>query len=311
MSSDFIAIFQLLSVGSLQEVSDEKKMCITIQIYHRFHQQMSLHNFFSNTTSSITPVTSRKLSSVHLSSVTANEMSPFQANMLKRLKPSRETSSGSELPIKKAMCKNAEYPPHEFQPGVASTVADASLDDHAAYQARGHDLLEDWPRCDFSSRSRNASKNVTISETSKLRFYNVHKTVSQEWYSSKDRQVFQAEAVCEAFRIRELIAVASEGGNTRGKATMYLVERNLLSPEEMLGIEDLITGVASARHAFKERRLHTALVLTKQRELREKNERNIANKLAEVATSRSLKNVERARLRAALAAPNKFDRDFR
>ncbi|KAL7516570.1 hypothetical protein ACHAWX_001571 [Stephanocyclus meneghinianus] len=230
--------------------------------------------------------------------------------MFKRLKPSRETSSGSELPTKNAICKNVECPSHEFQPRLASTVEDASLGDQVAYKAQGHDLLEDWPRCDSSSRSRKASKNVTISQTSKLRFYNVHKAERQEWYSSKDREVFQAKALYEAFRIRELIAVASEGGNTRGKATMYLVERNLLSPEEMLGIEDLITSVASARHAFSERRLHTALILKKQRELREKNELNISIKLAEMATSRSSKNVERARLRAALAAPNKFDRDF-
>ena len=51
--------------------------------------------------------------------------------------------------------------------------------------------------------------------------------------------------------------------------------------------------------------MHTALVLKKQKELQESNELDIANKLAEVARSRSSKHVERARLRAALAAPRR------
>ena len=229
-------------------------------------------------------------------------MSPFNANIFKRMKPSQEMPSGSELPVDTTICKQAEYP---------SNTADTSPDDQAACQAQGRDLLEDWPQRESSIRFRKERKQVTISEHSKLRLYNVHKAARQEWYSSKDREVFQAEAICEAFRIRALMAAASEGGKTRGKATLYLLERNLLSPEEMLGIEDLITSVASARNSFNERRLHTAVVLKKQDELREHNDIDNANKLADMARSRSTKHVERARLRAALAAPVKFERKCR
>ncbi|KAL7474703.1 hypothetical protein ACHAW6_000663 [Cyclotella cf. meneghiniana] len=236
-------------------------------------------------------------------------MNRFHANMFKRLKPSRETSSGSDLATKEVIYKNAEYPPRKFQPGLSSTVPYFSLDGDAVYQAGGNNLLEDWPE-DVPSPSRNTCKKVTISEHSQLRLFNARIAASQGWYSSKDREVFQAEAVCEAFRIRELMAVASEGGNKRGKATLYLIQRNLLSPEEMLGIEDLINSVSSARRASNVRRLHTALVLRKQEELQKMGESNISNKLAELASYGSSKHAERARLRAALAAPSKYDRSY-
>eukprot|EP00804_Cyclotella_cryptica_P024086 CCRYP_007306-RA/>CCRYP_007306-RA protein AED:0.19 eAED:0.19 QI:0/-1/0/1/-1/1/1/0/237 len=234
-------------------------------------------------------------------------MSPFNANIFKRFKPSQESSQESETATENTMCKDTEYLSNEATLG-ASTVSDASLDDQATYQEQGHALLEDWPEREPSTRFRNTRKKVTISELSKLRLYNVPTAERQEWYSSKDREAFQAEALCEAYRIRDLMAAASEGGNTRGKATLYLLERNLLSPEEMLGIEELITSVASARNSFNERRLHTALVLKKQDELRGMNELDMADKLAEVASSRSSKLVQRARLRAALAAPSKVGR---
>ncbi|KAL7477209.1 hypothetical protein ACHAW6_003022 [Cyclotella cf. meneghiniana] len=234
-------------------------------------------------------------------------MSPFRTIVLKRLNPSPETLSWSVLPPEKNMCRNTESSSHEFQSGLSSAVSDSSLDDEPAYQERGNDLLEDWPHSKSPSLCRNTCKKVTISEHSQLRLFKVHKAASQ-WYSSKDREAFQAEALCEAFRIRELMAAASEGGNTRGKATLYLIQRNLLSPEEMLGIEDLISSVASARRSCNERRLHVALVLKKQEELKKISESDISNKLAELASARSSKHVDRARLRAALAAPNKFDR---
>ncbi|KAL7490315.1 hypothetical protein ACHAW6_016081 [Cyclotella cf. meneghiniana] len=108
--------------------------------------------------------------------------------------------------------------------------------------------------------------------------------------------MFQSQTLYNAFRIQELMqSCPYEGGN----AIRYLVERNVIGPEDLLGIEHLIVGAAKIS---KERRSHTRLVIEKQKELSENNHSNIEQELADVAAARSLKSFEKARVRAALAA---------
>ncbi|KAL3802094.1 hypothetical protein HJC23_010850 [Cyclotella cryptica] len=220
-------------------------------------------------------------------------MTPFHLNFIKQWQPSHDLLSEPDL-THSELCNER----HSL---------DESLDAQSHDQAQGGDLLEDWPRralgtSDASTRAH-AHKQVTISHLSKVRKYMVDESTIQPSYSSKDRKMFQAEAAREAFRIRKLMAMCPEGYNTGGKATIYLIQHNLLSVEEMIGIENLIS-VTSAKNSLKERRLHTALVLKKQGELREQNEVNI-DMLGDIARLRSSKNVERARLRAVLAAPSR------
>lgn len=224
-------------------------------------------------------------------------MAPF-INLMKQWQTSSET-----LSEKKKRVVSMEHESLEFRPRLVPS-SKVSLDAQASNRDHGHDLLEDWPQRDHCHRRpQNRHKRVTISQFSNVRKYAVDEYTIQQSYSSEDRRRFQEEAAREAFRIRKLMAMCPHGSNTGGKATVYLIQHNILSVEEMIGIENLMSD-ASAKNSLKERRLHTALVLKKQRELREQNILD-TDKLGEIARLRSSTNVERARLRALLAAPRR------
>lgn len=219
-------------------------------------------------------------------------MSPFHLNFIKQWQPSHELPSDQDL-VPSMISKE-------------SHSLDESLHSQSNDGAHRGDLLEDWPQrasCSVDATSKRDRKRVTISHLSKVRKYTVDESTDPQSYSSKDRKLFQEDTVREAYRIRKLMSLCPEGFNTGGKATIYLIQNNLLSVEEMIGIENLI-NVASAKNTLKERRIHTALVLNKQRELREQNLVNI-DELGEIARFRSSKNAERARLRAILASPSR------
>ena len=116
------------------------------------------------------------------------------------------------------------------------------------------------------------------------------------FYSSADRKAFQDEAVREGRRIQHLISLHS--GQT-GRAIYHLMKFDLLSKEDLLGIENLISKDA-ANKALKQRHDHVALVLRVQKEMRERNQES-ADKLAQFIIHSSSNSVQIARLRAALA----------
>ena len=116
------------------------------------------------------------------------------------------------------------------------------------------------------------------------------------FYSSADRKAFRDEAVREGRRIQQLISLHS--GQT-GRAIYHLMKFDLLSKEDLLGIENLITKDAAGK-ALKERRDHVALVLRVQKEMREMNDESV-DKLAKFLMHSSSNSVHAARLRAALA----------
>lgn len=106
----------------------------------------------------------------------------------------------------------------------------------------------------------------------------------------------KVQALHNALWIQELIQSCPYTGGT---AIHYLIERNLIRPEELLGIENLIVGGGKI---LKERQTHSRLILKTQSELENKKDVNIGQKLADVAAAKSLKNVKKARLRAVLSA---------
>jgi hypothetical protein len=141
------------------------------------------------------------------------------------------------------------------------------------------------------------TKQVSFATYSELRVYHLDaKLESRKCYSSRDRKSFQAQALCDAFRIQRLMGSSPYHG---GHAVRYLIERDMMAPEELLGIENMIMG---AQKITEERRKHAKYVIKAQEELRKTKADNAEAKLAYVAAAKSAKAFEKARLRAALAA---------
>ncbi|KAL3790105.1 hypothetical protein HJC23_013616 [Cyclotella cryptica] len=139
-------------------------------------------------------------------------------------------------------------------------------------------------------------KIVSFSPHSCLHIYTSSEDERFKSYSSSQRELFQAQALYDAFQIQKLIEACPYKG---GAAIRHLIEHNLVGTEELLGIESLIIGGGKTS---KDRRVHSRYVLKTQSDLKNKKVVNIGQKLADVATVRSLKSVEMALLRAVLAA---------
>ncbi|KAL3804171.1 hypothetical protein HJC23_013690 [Cyclotella cryptica] len=149
-----------------------------------------------------------------------------------------------------------------------------------------------------TNATRHTSKRVSFSEYSSLHLYGSDPSYRcQMSYSKSEIEDFRFRAASEARHLRQLLARCPLQDANR--ICHLLIVHNVLAPEDVLGIEHLLSENAS-RLVFTERLFQRASLLAKQEELREKNELD-AELLAEVAISRSAKNAERARVRAAIA----------
>jgi hypothetical protein len=121
-------------------------------------------------------------------------------------------------------------------------------------------------------------------------------------YTSADYDVFRSKASLDAQNIKVLIlsnvldAVPNIHG---GSVILHLVQKNLLSVEQLIGIEYL---VGDGPGTNKCRSDHMALVLKIQKEMKEKNEENVDKKLAQTAISSSSKHLKLAWSKALLAS---------
>jgi hypothetical protein len=210
-----------------------------------------------------------------------------------RQNPFAQSSSSGSLDQQQSPRKQAQHRRASYQP--------SSVDNPVQYQ--GRDLIEQWPQRVTSGEHKDTRilpsasyKAVSFSPHSLLHTYDVDESERLKSYSSSEQTQFQVQALHNALWIQDLIQSCPYKGGT---AIHYLIERNLIRPEELLGIENLIVG---GRKILNERRAHSRLVLKTQSELKKKKDVNIGQKLSDVAASRSLKNVEKARLRAVLAA---------
>lgn len=160
-------------------------------------------------------------------------------------------------------------------------------------RAQGNALLEEWQQ----PSSTMVTKKVAFATYSELQVYRLDPVFeSRKSYTSSERKAFRAQALHDAFYIQRLMENCPYEG---GHAMNYLIERNLLSPEDLLGIEDLITG---AEKITVERRRYAKYVMKTQLELKKTQASDADLKLAYVAAAKSMKAFEKARLRAALAA---------
>lgn len=200
-----------------------------------------------------------------------------------------------------------------------------------------NDLLEDWPRRasdeftataqDWQSLSNcldNSKNLVSFSERSSMQVYLPDPLyIRNKSYTKEERQRFGTATLSEAIRIKKLLL--STPGSSMKSSFKYLLKNNLISYEEIVGIEHLVLG-NSASKIVKVRKEHARAVLLEQHRMKTKKMMDeddsnakmqvdeegmkydmkkmhiIENKLGEVAASRSSKSVKRARIRAAMAA---------
>lgn len=147
--------------------------------------------------------------------------------------------------------------------------------------------------------SRTKSKRVNFSHYSTCRVYQSDPYYEgRKSYSSADQKVFRKEAAYDAYRIKHLVTSSSL---PTGLAFRKLMKQGLLSRQELLGIEHLVS--INSQKELRERRDYTELVLSAQKHMRLKTEDTVdVEMLAALAVAKSAGMIEKARLRAALAA---------
>ncbi len=184
-------------------------------------------------------------------------------------------------------------------------------------------LLEDWPQRASSisieahqehdeavSNSNSASHpTVNFSEFSSLRVYDDLDDLYRRTkaYSRKDREVFGAQAMMEANRIKRLIYASPP--NSVKESIKYVLRNDIVTSDELVGIDHLILGRRSS--VFQVRRDHMTAVLQKQQEQRRHQhqhqrqrpqvEEDFLIDLGKFAEQSSLKSTRSAIARASLS----------
>ena len=139
----------------------------------------------------------------------------------------------------------------------------------------------------------NEKKRVTFSDQARMSYYDeppsYHSNIA---YTFDEIKNFQANTTLEVFRLRQLV---NTGIPIRG-----LIEMGILSCEEILGVEQIINEM-TAQAMICQRRNHTDIVVKFQEENEMAHSSDVET-LARVAIASSSKCIERAQLRAYLAA---------
>ena len=153
-------------------------------------------------------------------------------------------------------------------------------------------------------------KRVTFSEQSTMQLYHLDQQYAHaKSYSREDYKLFGRSSMLEAVRIKKLLLLTPPGVSTK-KSVMYLLENNVISPEEIRGIEHLVL-CNSPSMGLQERRDHIRAVLLEQRRIRMLERHHIKHlkiqadpteKLAAFSASRSSRSLKSAKIRAATAA---------
>ncbi|KAK1733049.1 hypothetical protein QTG54_016187 [Skeletonema marinoi] len=178
-------------------------------------------------------------------------------------------------------------------------------------------LLEHWPKREsmtytsFDSgadddasaaniRNRRHFRVVDFSEASHLHVYERESMylLRSLTYTKDDRDEFGKDTLLEGLRIKNLVDTAPP--ISTAESIKYLLRHDSISRAELIGIEHFILGKPS--RVQKIRKHHAAAVLWKQQELQHQKLEDPALNLGKFAQSSSLKSMQRARIRAAVAA---------
>ena len=186
------------------------------------------------------------------------------------------------------------------------------LESPAPASRRGS-LLEDWPRRASSTEEANQNQDeqvdadagsqsqsgVCFSEISTLYVYDFDYLYLKKGYSQQDREIFGAQAIIEANRIRDLI-VASPPDSV-SESIKYLLGKNIITRDELVGIDHLI---GKRTRVMQVRRDHMTAVLRKQLEQRQQQQQlgeDSVIDLGKLAEQSSLKSKHHAIARAMLS----------
>lgn len=188
----------------------------------------------------------------------------------------------------------------------------------ADLNAKGDELLKDWPRrmscCSINTQDwkilcKQIHPRVTFSESSSMQIYQPDPLYAEtKSYTREDRKSFGKDTMMEAIRIKRL--VMSTPGATKD-SFKYLLKNNIISLEEMVGIEHLVLRKSPSK-ILKERRGHARAVLMEQTRIEKMQEESVqklkmqdydtTQKLGDFSASMSIKSTKSARIRAAMAA---------
>ena len=109
------------------------------------------------------------------------------------------------------------------------------------------ELLEDWPRPmsgytqERQSLRRLLKLRVTFSEMSSMQLYHIDPLyANSKSYSKEDFRRFSTDILMEAARIKNLVLLTSSDMSTK-ESVRYLIENHVIMPEEIQGIEHLIS----------------------------------------------------------------------
>eukprot|EP00580_Thalassiosira_gravida_P019102 CAMPEP_0201676978 /NCGR_PEP_ID=MMETSP0494-20130426/43093_1 /ASSEMBLY_ACC=CAM_ASM_000839 /TAXON_ID=420259 /ORGANISM="Thalassiosira gravida, Strain GMp14c1" /LENGTH=238 /DNA_ID=CAMNT_0048159821 /DNA_START=60 /DNA_END=776 /DNA_ORIENTATION=+ len=198
---------------------------------------------------------------------------------------------------------NKRAPVQHFQP----------TNQHRNRNAQGDEFaLADWstqlPNCSANTPHEQSirkkvfpPKEVTISEQSSMYIYNSDPFYTRnKSYTKTERANFTSETLSEVIRIKQLII--SIPGASAKDSFKYLLKNNIISLEEMVGIEHLVI-CRSMSKLLKERRDHVRAVLVEQERQRMKRtvKDDPAEKLGEFSRTRSIMSAQKARIRATMA----------
>jgi hypothetical protein len=115
--------------------------------------------------------------------------------------------------------------------------------------------------------SKPKQRHVSFSTMSKVHLYKKDKLYSRNVaFSKEDFDEFSARALYDADRIRRLIITVPPPSASFASSIKYLLRNNIITAEELLGIEGMILYGPS--RVFKVRRKHCKAVLKRQKEQR-------------------------------------------
>ena len=177
------------------------------------------------------------------------------------------------------------------------------------------ELLEDWP-CNMSGCTQERQSlpkllkpRVTFSEMSSMQLYHIDPLyANSKSYSKEDYKRFSMDIRMEASRIKNIVLLTSSNTFTK-ESFRYLIENNGIMPEEIKGIEHLISK--SAYTLLQERRNHPKAVLLEQDRMEAltsdsmkqmMSHDDLVKQLATFSAKRSSRSAKRARIRASTAA---------
>jgi len=170
------------------------------------------------------------------------------------------------------------------------------------------ELLEDWPRpisgCTQERQSlrKILKPRVSFSGMSSMQLYHIDQLyANNKSYSKEDFKRFSMDIQMEVARIKNLVLLTSSDVSTK-ESCRYLIENYVIMPEEIQGIDHLISK--SAYKLLQERRNHPRAVLSEKNRMdamtsdsmkQMKSHDDLVKHLATFSTLRSSRSAKRAR----------------